>query len=253
MPGQFAAGADQGAHLRAALHDVSLVQVVGLRTEHGVEVRHHGGRGGGKLIGLFDEDHGVVGAQPGVGEFDGQMAGGNAVAFLERSGFVDALAVQHGAVFAAQVLHLPGVAMAGQGEVLARQAGVVGIAQLVGPRPAERDAVAIERHHYVLAVDVADYQFAGRHLRQEVSVASDDRSLRSRLSYVSRYTLMKHMKTALFVAISVITVAFLWFWWKSAKGQRAETPGSPGIVDILIGFVTNFFDMLGIGSFAPTT
>jgi uncharacterized membrane protein YfcA len=64
---------------------------------------------------------------------------------------------------------------------------------------------------------------------------------------------MKHMKTALFVAISVITVAFLWFWWKSAKGQRAETPGSPGIVDILIGFVTNFFDMLGIGSFAPTT
>src|SRR5580658_2205550 len=65
---------------------------------------------------------------------------------------------------------------------------------------------------------------------------------------------MKHMKTALFVAISVVTVAFLWFWWKSVvAGQRAETPKAPGIVDILIGFVTNFFDMLGIGSFAPTT
>jgi uncharacterized membrane protein YfcA len=59
------------------------------------------------------------------------------------------------------------------------------------------------------------------------------------------------MKTSLFIAISVITVAFVSFWWKSARGSG--TPKAPGPIDILIGFVTNFFDMLGIGSFAPTT
>jgi uncharacterized membrane protein YfcA len=64
---------------------------------------------------------------------------------------------------------------------------------------------------------------------------------------------MKRMKTALFIAISLVTVAFVSFWWRSAAAQGAETPKVPGIVDILIGFVTNFFDMLGIGSFAPTT
>jgi len=65
---------------------------------------------------------------------------------------------------------------------------------------------------------------------------------------------MKRMKTALFIAITVVTVAFVWFWWKSvAAGERDQTPKAPGILDILIGFVTNFFDMLGIGSFAPST
>jgi uncharacterized membrane protein YfcA len=64
---------------------------------------------------------------------------------------------------------------------------------------------------------------------------------------------MKRMKTALFIAISLVTVAFVSFWWRSAAAQGAETPKAPSIVDILIGFVTNFFDMLGIGSFAPTT
>jgi uncharacterized membrane protein YfcA len=65
---------------------------------------------------------------------------------------------------------------------------------------------------------------------------------------------MKRMKTSLFIAITLITLAFVAFWWKSARGsERTETPKAPGPLDILIGFVTNFFDMLGIGSFAPTT
>jgi uncharacterized membrane protein YfcA len=64
---------------------------------------------------------------------------------------------------------------------------------------------------------------------------------------------MKHMKTALFIALGVVTVSFLVFWIKEARGHRDAGPGTPGVVDILIGFVTNFFDMLGIGSFAPTT
>jgi uncharacterized membrane protein YfcA len=65
---------------------------------------------------------------------------------------------------------------------------------------------------------------------------------------------MKRMKTSLFIVISLVTAAFVSFWWKSAAAsERAETQKTPGILDILIGFVTNFFDMLGIGSFAPTT
>jgi uncharacterized membrane protein YfcA len=64
---------------------------------------------------------------------------------------------------------------------------------------------------------------------------------------------MKHMKTALFIALGIITAGFLAFWVKAARSERDSGPKTPGPIDILIGFVTNFFDMLGIGSFAPTT
>jgi uncharacterized membrane protein YfcA len=64
---------------------------------------------------------------------------------------------------------------------------------------------------------------------------------------------MKHMKTALFIALGLIAGSFLVFWVKAARQQTDTGRKSPGIVDVLIGFVTNFFDMLGIGSFAPTT
>jgi uncharacterized membrane protein YfcA len=39
--------------------------------------------------------------------------------------------------------------------------------------------------------------------------------------------------------------------WK--KAARASDAGTPTILELLIGFVTNFFDTLGIGSFATTT
>jgi uncharacterized membrane protein YfcA len=64
---------------------------------------------------------------------------------------------------------------------------------------------------------------------------------------------MKHMKTALFIALGIVAVSFLVFWAKEARRHHDAGPPSPGIIDVLIGFVTNFFDMLGIGSFAPTT
>ena len=38
--------------------------------------------------------------------------------------------------------------------------------------------------------------------------------------------------------------------WFQGKGRA---PGVPSMFEILLGFVTNFFDTLGIGSFAPTT
>jgi uncharacterized membrane protein YfcA len=66
---------------------------------------------------------------------------------------------------------------------------------------------------------------------------------------------MKHMKTALFIALSLTTVAFLLYWIAAIRKQSGAEGGKwmPGPVDALIGFVTNFFDTLGIGSFATTT
>jgi uncharacterized membrane protein YfcA len=49
-------------------------------------------------------------------------------------------------------------------------------------------------------------------------------------------------------------VAFLVIWARTAR--RARVPGErvwPGPVHLFIGFVTDFFDMLGVGSFATTT
>ena len=84
MPGQLAAGADQRAHLRAALHHVGLVQIVDLRPQHGVEVRDHRGGRARKALAVIDEHHRIGGAAADVGELDGQMPGGDAVAHLER-------------------------------------------------------------------------------------------------------------------------------------------------------------------------
>jgi uncharacterized membrane protein YfcA len=66
---------------------------------------------------------------------------------------------------------------------------------------------------------------------------------------------MKHMKTALFIALGITTVAFLLYWLAAIRRHSGAEGGEwmPGPVDALIGFVTNFFDTLGIGSFAPTT
>lgn len=56
----------------------------------------------------------------------------------------------------------------------------------------------------------------------------------------------------LLAVIAVLAIAFVWRWFRAASAQRSGTP-SPGLLRLGIGFVTNFFDTLGIGSFAPTT
>jgi len=61
------------------------------------------------------------------------------------------------------------------------------------------------------------------------------------------------MKTALFIALGIVSICFIAFWLKEARRHSDAGPKAPGPLNILIGFVTNFFDMLGIGSFAPTT
>lgn len=63
------------------------------------------------------------------------------------------------------------------------------------------------------------------------------------------------MKAALFVGLVVFTLVYLAFLGRAVV--RARRAGDPAVVPtpfaVLLGFVTNFFDTLGIGSFAPTT
>lgn len=58
------------------------------------------------------------------------------------------------------------------------------------------------------------------------------------------------MKTALFIALGIFAAVYLAVWIADiTRRQRAI----PGIRENFIGFITNFFDTLGIGSYAPTT
>jgi uncharacterized membrane protein YfcA len=59
------------------------------------------------------------------------------------------------------------------------------------------------------------------------------------------------MKAALFVALAIFGVTYLSLWIMDIRA-RSERP-TPGLRDDFIGFITNFFDTLGIGSYAPTT
>jgi uncharacterized membrane protein YfcA len=66
------------------------------------------------------------------------------------------------------------------------------------------------------------------------------------------------MKTALFVGLALVAIPYLVALAGAvARGRSAGASGedgaSPTPLGLAIGFVTNFFDTLGIGSFAPTT
>ena len=60
---------------------------------------------------------------------------------------------------------------------------------------------------------------------------------------------MPNARDWLFIALGLVSVGYLWVWF-SGKGRA---PGFPSFLELGIGFITNFFDTLGIGSFAPTT
>jgi uncharacterized membrane protein YfcA len=59
------------------------------------------------------------------------------------------------------------------------------------------------------------------------------------------------MKAALFAALFLDAGIYLVAWFRSAAKTAASAV--PSVVEVIIGFITNFFDTLGIGSFAPTT
>ena len=57
---------------------------------------------------------------------------------------------------------------------------------------------------------------------------------------------------ALLGLLALLAIGFTTYWWRFARTPAANRdPARP--VDYAIGALTNFFDTLGIGSFAPTT
>lgn len=61
---------------------------------------------------------------------------------------------------------------------------------------------------------------------------------------------MRDPRLFLFLALGLLTLGFIVAW---AKRLLAGPLPRPTPFQIVVGFVTNFFDTLGIGSFAPTT
>lgn len=55
-------------------------------------------------------------------------------------------------------------------------------------------------------------------------------------------------------ALTALALFYIRRWWVLERRRaRPGVPASPGLLHPTLGFVTNFFDTLGIGSFAPTT
>lgn len=62
------------------------------------------------------------------------------------------------------------------------------------------------------------------------------------------------MKAALFAALGLFGVGFAAIWISAIlRLRRDQKIEGPGPVDAAVGFITNFFDTLGIGSFATTS
>ena len=63
---------------------------------------------------------------------------------------------------------------------------------------------------------------------------------------------MTDPKVLLLAALVVVTIGYIAVWY-SVESKRHTKLDKPGAREGFIGFVTDFFDTLGIGSFAPTT
>jgi uncharacterized membrane protein YfcA len=58
----------------------------------------------------------------------------------------------------------------------------------------------------------------------------------------------------LLAILAALAAYYAWRWFRIERSTaRVASAANPGLLRLAIGFVTNFFDTLGIGSFAPTT
>ena len=60
---------------------------------------------------------------------------------------------------------------------------------------------------------------------------------------------MVNARDLFFIALGIVAVGWVWVWCTG----RGRAPGIPSLWELFVGFITNFFDTLGIGSYAPTT
>jgi len=61
------------------------------------------------------------------------------------------------------------------------------------------------------------------------------------------------MKTALFIALGIFAASYMLIWFPAIARKWRTANHTPDLRDNLIGMVTNFFDTLGIGSYATTS
>ena len=54
-------------------------------------------------------------------------------------------------------------------------------------------------------------------------------------------------------ALAALALFYIYRWFAIERGRAHVESGAPGFTHPVVGFVTNFFDTLGVGSFAPTT
>jgi uncharacterized membrane protein YfcA len=64
---------------------------------------------------------------------------------------------------------------------------------------------------------------------------------------------MLTIKTLLFLALGAFTAFYLYNLFSAVRQKQQGEAAAPGVLHTAIGFVANFFDTLGIGSFATTT
>jgi uncharacterized membrane protein YfcA len=62
---------------------------------------------------------------------------------------------------------------------------------------------------------------------------------------------LAYVRTWLWVTLVVFACAFCLFWWQKLRGE--PRPVRPRLRELAVGFVTDFLDTLGVGSFATTT
>ncbi len=111
------------------------------------------------------------------------------------------------------------------------------------------------------AAAAADYAII-RTPRAEARQAARARSRRTCVGHASacagsRTMDPKHGSIVLLSALSLLALGYAWRWWAIERARRAQAPAEasrrPDARDLATGFVANFFDTLGIGSFATTT
>src|SRR5262245_30218904 len=60
-------------------------------------------------------------------------------------------------------------------------------------------------------------------------------------------------KGILFVLLGLFALVYLAGWYSMARKRADAGEAKPSPLGLAIGFITNFFDTLGVGSFATTT
>jgi uncharacterized membrane protein YfcA len=64
---------------------------------------------------------------------------------------------------------------------------------------------------------------------------------------------MENARAILLVALGIVALAFAVFWFRALRASARAQGVRPTAYELLVGFVTDFLDTLGIGSFATTT